>query len=68
MWRGEKSSDIRVGKYSPSREVTRNEGDHNIDMRLRMKCIPLPKAEDILLRFLVQIPNGGAYRCISPLA
>jgi len=38
-----------MGNYGASREITRNEGNRNIDMKLRMKYIPLPKAEDIPL-------------------
>lgn len=62
-----KVSDIRMGKYRTGREIARNEGDHNIDMRLRMKSIPLLKEEiqmvGLTYAFLPLLDN---LQCIPP--
>ena len=56
-----------MGKYS---KIARNEGGHNIDIRLRMKRIPLPKARDIALRFsrptCAFLPLLDNLQCIPP--
>jgi hypothetical protein len=55
------------GKCRTGREIARNEGGHNIDMRLGMKSIPLLKEEiqmvGLTYAFLPLLDN---LQCIPP--